>query len=76
VRKMSMSENYKGCVTLYSLRYFDIFERRKEFGMNSGIPFIKIADPVQVTVSASLALPWFSNSCRRCTLRSGYRNCR
>jgi hypothetical protein len=26
VRKMSMSENYKGCVTL-SLRHFDIFVR-------------------------------------------------
>ena len=27
VRKISMSENYKGCVTPYPLRYFDIFER-------------------------------------------------
>ena len=27
MRKMSMSENYKGCVTPSPLRYFDIFER-------------------------------------------------
>ena len=29
VRKISMSENYKGCVTPYPLRYFDIFERHR-----------------------------------------------
>ena len=41
---------------------------RKEFGMNSGIPFIKIADRVEVTLPSRpirLAdLGWFSSNSR------------